>query len=146
MAVWKRTSKPAKYQEGVPKEWKYWVEASDRGIGMTVDTIINYYLKAGASFRNDPAWGKQFADAEGKPTVTRSGRFGIGVFATFLLGDMVQVTTRHGGEKTGVSFTASPQDENVRIDQCDRAVGPTVRVRVSPEPSHQLQRINVGGA
>ncbi len=29
-----------------------WVVITDKGIGMTADTVQNYFLKAGASFRN----------------------------------------------------------------------------------------------
>jgi molecular chaperone HtpG len=40
---------------------------SDRGIGMTEEIIVNYFLKAGASFRRSVAWKKEF-ESEGSNT------------------------------------------------------------------------------
>jgi len=64
-----------------------------RGIGMTVDTVINYFLKAGASLRRSELWRETYEDAEGKSRVLRSGRFGVGVLAAYLLGDEISVAT-----------------------------------------------------
>lgn len=83
----------------------------DRGIGMTEEVIVNYFLKAGASFRRSIAWKKEFesedAATEGhsKSRVLRSGRFGIGVLAAFLLGDEIEVLTRHITSDRGIRFT-----------------------------------------
>ena len=62
---------------------------------MTSETIQNYYLRAGASFRRSAEWAKDFLDEEGHPTVLRAGRFGIGAFAVFLLGPVFRLWTRH---------------------------------------------------
>jgi molecular chaperone HtpG len=84
---------------------------SDRGTGMTEEIIVNYFLKAGASFRRSLAWKKEFESEEGasqghsKSRVLRSGRFGIGVLAAFLLGDEIEVSTRHINSKRGIRFT-----------------------------------------
>ena len=72
-----------------------WIEVADRGIGMSAEVVRNYFLRAGASFRRSDAWRRSHEDEHGKSRVLRSGRFGVGVLATFLLGDQVEVSTRH---------------------------------------------------
>lgn len=82
---------------------------TDQGMGMTEEIIVNYFLKAGASFRRSVAWKKEFEseDAAGhsKSRVLRSGRFGIGVLAAFLLGKEIEVSTRHIASERGIRFT-----------------------------------------
>ncbi len=36
---------------------EYWLTVSDKGIGMSVDTVVNYFLRAGASFRDTVMFG-----------------------------------------------------------------------------------------
>jgi len=78
---------------------------------MTEEIIVNYFLKAGGSFRRSLAWKKEFESEEGtsrghsKSRVLRSGRFGIGVLAAFLLGDEIEVSTRHINSRRGIQFT-----------------------------------------
>lgn len=76
----------------------------DNGIGMDENVISNYYLKAGASYRNSESWRKDFIDDFGKSTLDRIGQFGIGALATFLIGDKVTVTTRRRGYTFGCEF------------------------------------------
>ena len=64
----------------------WFLRVTDKGIGMTCETIQNYFLRAGASFRQSADWAKEFLDEHGQPRVLRAGRFGIGIFAVFLLG------------------------------------------------------------
>lgn len=111
----------------------FWITVSDRGIGMAVDTILNYFLKAGASFRNSFAWRKQHEDEHGETRVLRSGRFGIGVLAGFLLGREIQVTTRHvtAPPHEGLTFTCRLEDEQIQIDRISRPVGTTVSIQIS---------------
>ncbi|MAF10963.1 hypothetical protein CMK11_10990, partial [Candidatus Poribacteria bacterium] len=80
----------------------------DRGAGMTLDVIRDYFLTAGASFRQSDAWQSEFGAGDGEPTrVLRSGRFGVGVLAGFLLGDEMTVTTRHVRANEGYQFSVA---------------------------------------
>ena len=110
-----------------------WLEVSDNGIGMSVVTIVNYYLKAGASFRNSEAWRLQHQDADGRSRVLRSGRFGIGVLAGFLLGSEIQVSTRHVRSKPdeGIEFSCRLDDETIELNRIQRSVGTTISIRLS---------------
>jgi molecular chaperone HtpG len=83
---------------------------TDNGIGMTEETVADYFLKVGASFRRSIAWKKEFETEAGekdqpKSRVLRSGRFGIGVLASFLLADEVEVSTRHITSERGIRFS-----------------------------------------
>ena len=117
----------------------------DRGIGMTEEVIVNYFLKAGASFRRSIAWKKEFESEGGateghsKSRVLRSGRFGIGVLAAFLLGDEIEVLTRHITSDRGIRFTmrldlrpAALEIAPIQLTYVsDVPVGTTVKVKVT---------------
>jgi hypothetical protein len=113
-----------------------WLDVSDRGIGMSAETVRRYFLTAGASFRRSDAWRGLHESGEGKSRVLRSGRFGIGVLAAFLLGDEVEVSTRHataGANGGGITFKATLDKEEIELKQCSRPVGTTIRVRIEEE-------------
>jgi molecular chaperone HtpG len=116
------------WKEDGPK----WLSVSDRGIGMTVDTVLNYFLKAGASFRFSHTWRRQHEDEQGRPRVLRSGRFGIGILAGFLLGNEIHVSTRHVTARPdeGVSFVCRLEDDTVQLDRTTRPVGTTVSIQL----------------
>jgi molecular chaperone HtpG len=110
-----------------------WLEVSDRGIGMTSDVIRTYFLRAGASFRRSDAWRKQHEEDAGKSRVLRSGRFGVGVLAAFLLGEEIEVSSRHVDAPAdgGVYFKAGIDSNEIELRHHHRAVGTTVRIKIS---------------
>jgi hypothetical protein len=119
---------------------------SDNGIGMTEEIIADYFLKAGASLRCSMAWKREFeAEDESvvvpktKSRVLRSGRFGIGVLASFLLGDQIEVSTRHVTSTRGLRFKvrleAAPPSlsaDPIELSYDDALdVGTTIRIRTN---------------
>lgn len=108
-----------------------WLEVVDTGIGMTADVIVNYFLRAGASFRNSDTWRHQHTDDEGHSRVLRAGRFGVGALAAFLLGDEMHVRTRHVGSAQGVEFKASIDDEVIDLRRASCPVGTSIRIRLT---------------
>ena len=74
-------------------------ERNDREI------VTDYFRRAGATIRSSPAWKAEYA-SDGRPGVLRTGRFGVGALAAFLLGDEIHVTPRRIGTDRGLSFTA----------------------------------------
>jgi molecular chaperone HtpG len=131
-----------------PDETGYgWVTVSDRGTGMTVETIRDYFLKVGASYRKSEAWSHDHERAEvevveGKrlrSRVLRSGRFGIGVLAAFLLGDYIEVSTRHVMSSSGIRFSTKldPQPIELRHDPSLK-FGTTIRVRINAATTAHL--------
>lgn len=116
-----------------------WLEVLDDGVGMSERVLTGPLLDFGKSFwRSDlaneefPGLAKKFADAGKEQT----GRFGIGFYSVFMLGDHVTVTSRpyRGAEsdtktldfRTGLSsrpLLRAPADDE-RMDE------PGTRVRV----------------
>jgi hypothetical protein len=103
----------------------------DYGVGMTASVITDFFLKAGASFRRSMAWRQQHTSEDGTSRVLRSGRFGIGALAAFLLGERIEVTTRHVSEPRGISFSARVDDTVVELRRVDCEVGTTIRIPIS---------------
>ncbi len=122
---------------------KYWVTVADRGIGMNWLTVTKYYLTAGASFRQSDVWKKRFTDDEGASQVLRSGRFGIGVLAAFLLGDRVKISSRHVEEPEdhGVEFEFGLDDISIEMRWVKRKVGTTVKIRTSANVIDVLNKV-----
>lgn len=116
-----------------------WLEVLDDGVGMTERVLTGPLLDFGKSFWRSalaneefPGLAKKFADAGKEQT----GRFGIGFYSVFMLGDHVTVTSRpyRGAEsdtktldfRTGLSsrpLLRAPADDE-RMDE------PGTRVRV----------------
>lgn len=114
----------------------WYLRVTDKGIGMTGETIQNFFLRAGASFRLSPDWIGEFTDRAGRPRVTRSGRFGVGAFAIFLLGPSFRLSTRHVGAKSEMGCSIEGRADSTLLE-IRRAhglpIGTTVEVDVSPE-------------
>lgn len=104
------------------------LRVQDRGIGMDFDIIRNYYLTVGASYRQSARWKQENAGDDQKSTVLRTGYFGIGALAAFLLGDEVRVTTRRAGSEVGMQFTATLHAENIQMNVVECHVGTTIEV------------------
>ncbi len=108
---------------------------------MRSDTIQNYFLRAGASFRRSAEWAREFLDEKGQPRVIRAGRFGIGAFAVFLLGPSFKLWTRHADvdESMGYTIEASANSQLIEILRVgDLPVGTTIEVEVSTESAEAL--------
>ena len=126
------------------KNGGYWVAVADKGVGMTWQTIKNFFLTAGASFRQSDAWKNRFTDDSGSSRILRSGRFGIGVLAAFLIGNRVQVMTRHAEEPEdrGVQFEFGLNDINIEMKWIKRKVGTTIKVKTTEAIIKELMKIS----
>lgn len=122
------------------------IRVTDRGVGMTADTLAGYYLKAAASF------GPSASDLDGIDPVTatryaKAGRFGIGVLASFLLGDEVHIRTRHVNSAAGYELTANVNSDLTPIHRVTEPIpiGTQVTIPVSPAARRVIQEANYGG-
>jgi molecular chaperone HtpG len=106
---------------------------SDRGIGMTLQTVRDYFLRVGASYRTSVDWKREFADNQQASTVLRTGYFGVGALAAFLVGDEVRVRTRHVTEKEGIECVVRLHSDPVQVNRVDCLVGTTVTIPVREE-------------
>ena len=126
-----------------------WMEFSDRGIGMTEKVVTDYFLTAGASYRHSDHWQRTFecCDLPASPNlpraqVIRSGRFGVGALAAFLLGEAIEVETRHITSSTGFRFKMFLSQEVVQIECVnDLSIGTKIRVCVSPKAFKALNKV-----
>lgn len=112
---------------------------ADAGVGMTPKTVLNYFLSVGASSREADEWLRDYVNQRGRSKVLRTGRFGVGVLAIFLLGDKIQVTTRHVREDVGLTFSARLGDDNVEMKPCACKIGTTIKVDISQGTARYLE-------
>ncbi|WP_292342234.1 ATP-binding protein [Mesorhizobium sp.] len=117
-------------------------EIIDKGVGMNLDVISRYFLAAGASFRRSDEWRSLHEDGLGRSKVIRSGRFGVGALAAFLLGDEIEVTTRHVSAKPqeGFTFSATIDTEDIEIRRTTAPVGTHIRIKLSARAKKELTR------
>lgn len=115
------------------------LEITDNGIGMTLDTVENYFLKAGASFRKSSWWRNEFVDERGSSQLRRTGRFGIGALAAFLIGPKIEVTTRNflENEENGLHFHCEINEALIEIRRTPAAIGTTIRIDISDKTTVQ---------
>lgn len=89
------------------KDKVYYLSITDNGSGMDLNIIKNYFLRIGVSFKKSDHWKNNSNDS-----TVRSGRFGIGILASFLLGDEIEVVTkRHHKLKT----KSNDVDKNAQV-------------------------------
>ncbi len=122
------------------RDGKHVLQVSDKGVGMTFATVRDYFLKAGVSFRNSETWQKEFVEND-KPSVLRSGRFGVGALAAFLLGDRLKVITRSvwSEPEDGVSFEAGVEDDSIELRRVQvNHVGTTIEISLSEDAASAL--------
>lgn len=90
-------------------------EIIDNGKGMDLDEITHYFLAVGVSFRKSLTWKKSFIDESGKTIVNRNGKFGIGVLASFLIGEELTIETKRYNSKISYKFKTTLDTDNIDI-------------------------------
>lgn len=88
---------------------------TDNGIGMDLDVIKNHFLKIGSSFRGSDEL-KKINDniSECNKDTQRNGKFGIGILASYLLGDTIEVRTK--SKLGGVQYTFKTRKDTQLIE------------------------------
>jgi hypothetical protein len=106
---------PLRIDHWIDAEGSEWFAISDCGTGMTLSTIKNYLFRIGKSYYSSADFLAEAKRAHrGGEVVVSIGRFGVGLLSCFLVGDRIELSTRH----------VSAQGE----------LGPPIRVSV-PGPS-----------
>jgi hypothetical protein len=145
---YKELNKDPKYEPNIhvntfKENDKYYFEIIDNGLGMTEDTIINYLLKAGASFRNSDIWREKFEDSAHHSKVERTGRFGVGLLASFLLGNNIEVKTKYFNSKTGFLFNTQLMDNQINIIKHNSIdSGTSIKIEMSEQIYKKLNNNN----
>jgi hypothetical protein len=96
-------------------EGRWTLRVADKGIGMTPEVVVDYYLQAGASFGLTPDELEKLGDTDALQ-IMKAGRFGVGAFAAFLLGPKIQVVTRHVEAARGIRFAAHLDGDLVELE------------------------------
>ncbi|GAA0061923.1 HD domain-containing protein [Clostridium sp. CTA-1] len=115
----------------ISEDEKY-LSVEDNGIGMNENILINYFLVAGASFRDSDMWKKVYYK-NNKSIVPRSGKFGIGVFASFILGDEIEVETIRYKEDIGYKFKANIETDQIQLikfENNDKKSGTKIKLKL----------------
>lgn len=118
-------------QDGKPVVYRVFT-ITDNGMGMNEDVLLNYYLSAGSSYRSSNAWMAANAP-DGKSQVARTGKFGVGFLAAFLLGDKIEVHTQHCADTKGYHFTFGQESATLDVERLKRAEpGTTITIPLKP--------------
>lgn len=99
----------------------------DNGVGMNVEVIKDYFLKIGSSYRTSEQWKNKFTE-EGTSRVPRTGKFGIGMLAGFLIGDRINIRTKHmesNSRTIEFNYTLESDEIELKYIQCED-VGTTI--------------------
>lgn len=88
---------------------------SDSGTGMSAKIIKEYFLKIGSSYRTSDSWKESYIQDE-KSLAPRTGRFGIGMLAGFLIGHKIEVHTKSPDPKEkSISFDYTLESNAINI-------------------------------
>lgn len=112
-----------------------WLIIEDRGIGMTDEIIQKYFLTAGASYRSSDEW-KELHESR----VLRTGRFGVGLLAAFLLGNEIEVTTRHinTSNNRGIRFLCNLTISEIEMEWANCEIGTKIQIKLNDRILDQL--------
>jgi len=108
----------------------YYLVIEDNGIGMSKDTIINFFFRAGASFRNSMIWKKSFVE-DRDVKIEKTGRFGVGVLAAFLLGDEFEMYTKYYKSDKGYYCKASLSSKQVELTKTECDIGTSLKIKLN---------------
>lgn len=92
-------------------EGKKYIYCLDNGTGMTKEIVKNYFLRIGNSYYKSQEFiGKNVG---WKDKVNPTSQFGIGVLSCFMIGNSIEVTTKHYDAQTDAfSFCAEANNEH----------------------------------
>ena len=124
------------YEKG---KWK--IVFLDNGVGMSGDTVTEFFLKAGASFRYSHEWKQKYVDEDGISMVSRTGRFGVGVFAGFLLGDEMDIQTRRHDDESGkgLSFKVTQGGTSIKLTKEKLQIGTRIEIPIRQSAASKLE-------
>lgn len=108
---------------------QYFFIVRDDGIGMSKEIIRDYFLNVGASFRHSDIWKDHYME-DGKTSISRIGRFGVGVLAAYLLGNKIVVQTRSIFEDHGLSLRCENIHAPIQIHKIDIEVGTIIKIEI----------------
>lgn len=128
-----------RFQAFEDEEGNPYLTCTDRGIGMTLETVRDYFLTAGHSFRDSTEGQSLDRESKGGSIV---GRFGVGSLAYFLLGPEVEVTTRHVSMDHGYRFTFHMDGKAITFTPVECPIGTHISVRLKHWDAYKLSNVS----
>jgi len=113
----------------------------DEGCGMDANIIKNYFLNIGSSYRHSKQWSSNFSEGS-KTSVKRSGRFGIGMLAGFILGEEISVLTRRHDNESALSFSFTLEGGLIQINRVTKnetQIGTTITIKLKDNVDQHLR-------
>ncbi|KQB37347.1 ATP-binding protein [Flavobacterium aquidurense] len=121
----------------------YFFKIEDNGIGMSLNIVKNYFLEVGSSLRKSSLWKKTFSNEEGESKIQRSGKFGIGVLASFLIGNKLILETRDSNSEFGLTFSTDLNTEQIEITKTNKpSIGTIITIPIDKEILNKLKNSN----
>jgi hypothetical protein len=120
-------------------EGNWTLKIQDTGMGMSQHHIRQFFLTVGSSYKTSANWAQNLNDPHGRPGIHRTGYFGIGIMASFLLGDHIKVTTRAANERHGFCFVVKRAGQLFELTKDPHAhTGTTIEVEISSQTASEL--------
>lgn len=89
----------------IDEEGFQWFRIDDTGIGMTEQMIMKYFLKVGNSYYQSDEFKKMQYENSKHHGFSPISQYGIGILSCFLVGDKMEISTRHYNSGKGIRFT-----------------------------------------
>ena len=140
-----RPSQWGEVRVAVTQSGDWWLRVEDNGVGMSDALLAGPFLDFGSSY-----WNSELVTSEHPGLLAKGfepiGRFGIGFFSVFMLGDVVRVLTRPYREAQRATrvleFSAGPTSvpllRNANEDEQLHDGGTRIEVRLKVPPSEGL--------
>lgn len=114
----------------------------DEGVGMSVEIIKNYFLRIGASYRTAESWKAQYSDLAGV-YIPRTGKFGIGMLAGFLVGDEIEVHTAHiSSANRAIKFSYRIDSKEIELLFVPKnSIGTSIKIYSTQEKLKTLEKL-----
>lgn len=88
---------------------KKWIEVKDNGIGMSIEVIKSFLFEFGSSYWDSDLLLEEHPSLAGKK-LNQTGKYGIGFFSLFMLGNEVQIITRKSNESQKETYVVEFYD------------------------------------
>jgi molecular chaperone HtpG len=89
----------------VNREKRKYIYCCDNGMGMTKEIINHYFLNIGNSYYQSSEFKRR--SVKWKEPFTPTSQFGIGILSCFMIGDKIEITTRHMDDNESAGETIS---------------------------------------
>ena len=84
---------------------------------------------------------KSFVSDDAGSEIARTGRFGIGALACFLLGSTIDVETRRLGQESGLKFNAELGKDAIEVTTIQREIGTKISIKIDTDKQEKVEAL-----